>query len=321
MIVVTGAAGFIGSNMIKKLNDEGYEDIIAVDHFFDPSKNLNIKDRKLATTIDRDSFLSWMDENAESVDFIFHLGARTDTSETNPLLLAALNTDYTKAIWNRCCTHQIPFLYASSASTYGQGELGFSDDVTLIPSLQPLNAYGQSKQDFDLWAIEQEMMPPCWWGLKFFNVYGPREAHKGNMASVINHAFLEIAETGQLKLFRSHRPEIQDGEQKRDFIYIQDVVNTLFWLMNHKRDSGIYNLGTGRARSFNDLANAVFSALELPPQIEYIDTPESYRTNYQYFTEADIQKIKSIGCPTDFYPLEKGVRMYIHEFYSMLLNP
>ncbi len=317
MIVVTGAAGFIGSCMIARLNESNFNNIIAVDVFQDEFKNQNLAGKKLRATIDREAFLPWLDENAEAVEFIFHLGAHTDTTEQDTDILRKLNTDYSKAIWKRCVDEQIPLIYASSAATYGAGENGFSDDENTLESLKPLNAYGQSKQEFDLWAISQEQKPFFWAGLKFFNVYGPNEYHKERMASVVYHSFHKIIESNTLKLFKSHRSDFEDGEQKRDFLYVKDAVEVMYWLMHHRKNSGIYNIGTGEARSFNSLATAIFKSLGLESKVEYVDTPEDIREKYQYFTEADIKKIKSIGYPMDFTTLEAGVDDYIKNY---LLN-
>ena len=219
MIIVTGAAGFIASNLIKKLNSEGFNHIIAVDKFDNPEKNKNLEDLKIQEKVERDVFFDWLSkQDAKKVEFIFHLGARTDTTEFDIALLTELNTDYSKKIWEKCIEMQIPLVYASSAATYGLGELGYNDDESKIPELKPLNPYGISKNEFDKWALQQEKKPFYWAGLKFFNVYGPREYHKGRMASVILHAYKQISETGKMKLFRSHNPEFKDGEQMRDFV-------------------------------------------------------------------------------------------------------
>lgn len=307
MIIVTGAAGFIGSNLIRKLNAENFNNIIAVDNFQNPEKNKNLPGLRLTASIDREVFAEWLDANQEEVEFVFHLGARTDTTERDEALLRTLNTDYSRMVWEKCCMYQIPLIYASSAATYGAGEHGYADDESRIPNLKPLNPYGVSKQAFDEWALEQPEKPFFWAGLKFFNVYGPGEAHKGRMASVIHHAFLQIRAEGRLTLFRSHCADYADGEQRRDFVYVGDVVDVLYWLMHHRRNSGIYNVGTGTARTFLELAKAVFQTLKLPEQIDFKDIPEDIRTTYQYFTEAPMNKLRSIGYARDFYSLEEGV--------------
>jgi ADP-L-glycero-D-manno-heptose 6-epimerase len=311
MIVVTGAAGFIGSCLIAKLNAENFNAIVAVDKFDNPIKNKNLEGKKILLQIDREDFLSWLDKNNEEVEFIFHLGARTDTTEFDMALLERLNTNYTKEVWKRCVAYQIPLVYASSAATYGLGEYGYKDDEEVIPKLKPLNPYGISKNEFDIWALRQEKKPLFWAGLKFFNVYGPGEYHKGRMASVVFHAYNQIKTSGKMKLFRSHNPDFKDGEQTRDFVYVKDVTSVCYFLMRHRKDSGIYNLGSGKARTFLDLVKSVFSTLNLEENITFIDTPEDIRDKYQYFTEADMSKLKSIGYTKPFYSLEEGVKEYV----------
>ncbi|CAN5545734.1 ADP-glyceromanno-heptose 6-epimerase [soil metagenome] len=319
MIIVTGAAGFIGSCLIEKLNEENFNAIVAVDNFKIKTKNYkdkykNLQKKRISEYVERDAFFTWLNKNYELVEFIFHIGARTDTTEFDEKLLEVLNTNYTKEIWNKCVQYQIPLVYASSAATYGLGEFGYKDDESTIPKLRPLNPYGKSKNDFDIWALQQHQDPFFWAGLKFFNVYGPNEYHKGRMASVIFHAYHQIRETGKMKLFKSHKPEVLDGEQKRDFIYVKDVVEVCYFLMHHRKDSGIYNLGTGTARTFLDLSRSVFQSMGKPEDIAYIDTPEDIRDNYQYFTEADMEKLRSISFDRDFTSLEEGVNEYVQEF-------
>ncbi|MEO1099932.1 MAG: ADP-glyceromanno-heptose 6-epimerase [Bacteroidota bacterium] len=310
MIVVTGAAGFIGSRLIRKLNNENFNYIVAVDKFDNPLKNKNLEGLKILEQVDRGVFMPWIDINHEEIEFIFHIGAKTDTTLFDIELLTRLNTDYTKNIWKKCIEYQIPVVYASSAATYGLGENGYMDDESQIPGLKPLNPYGQSKQDFDLWALQQKENPFFWVGLKFFNVYGPNEYHKGRMASVVWHAYNQIKDTGEMKLFRSHNPDFKDGEQKRDFIYVDDVLDVCYWLMHHRKNSGIYNLGSGEARTFLDLTRAVFQAMGVPENISFIDTPEDIRDKYQYYTEADMDKLRSIGYSKKFLSLEEGVKKY-----------
>lgn len=314
MIVVTGAAGFIGSYLIKKLNQENFIAVIAVDGFEDPVKNKNLEGLRIQEKVDLHEFRTWLDKHYELVEFIFHIGAITDTSEFDKQLLNQLNTQYAKDLWTRCVQYQIPFVYASSAATYGLGEFGYNDDETLIRKLKPLNPYGQSKQDFDLWALQQREKPFFWTGLKFFNVYGPQEYHKGRMASVIWHAFTQIQKTGKMKLFRSHNPQYKDGEQMRDFIYVKDVVEVCYFLMHHRKNSGIYNLGSGKARTFLDLTRAVFKALNKPESIDFIDTPVDIRDKYQYFTEAKMDKLKKIGYAKPFHTLEEGTTDYVQNY-------
>lgn len=314
MIVVTGAAGFIGSQLIEKLNNENFNYIVAVDNFSDESKINNHKSLNIEERINRDQFIDWLRDHGDQVEFIFHIGAKTDTTLFDIETFDILNLNYTKAIWKLCVVHQIPLVYASSAATYGLGEHGYKDDEQLIPKLKPLNPYGQSKQDFDVWALEQDEKPFFWAGLKFFNVYGPNENHKGRMASVIWHAFHQIKKTGGMKLFRSHNPEYKDGEQQRDFVYVKDLVDVCYWLMHHRKDSGIYNLGSGKARTFNDLTQAVFKSMGNQENISYIDTPEDIRDKYQYFTEADMSKLRSIGYTKKFHTLEEGVEDYVKSY-------
>lgn len=314
MIVVTGAAGFIGSNLIEKLNDKGFNDIIAVDKFDNEAKNKNLEGLKIKDKVERNDFFEWLDQNHTETEFIFHIGARTDTTEFDWEVLKNLNLDYSKQVWERCVAYQIPLVYASSAATYGLGDLGYSDeDDNLSYRLQPLNPYGVSKNEFDKWALEQEKKPFFWAGLKFFNVYGPKEYHKGRMASVIWHAYNQINKTGEMKLFRSHNPAYHDGEQMRDFVYVKDVVEVCYFLMHHRKNSGIYNLGSGKARTFKDLVTAVFNNLQKPVNITYIDTPEDIRDKYQYFTEAKMDKLKSIGYDKPFHSLEEGVKSYVNK--------
>ncbi|HAA11030.1 MAG TPA: ADP-glyceromanno-heptose 6-epimerase [Cytophagales bacterium] len=313
MIVVTGAAGFIGSNLLKTLYNEGYHALIGVDHFENPIKNKHLENIPLWEKVNRDEFLPWLKANEKEVEFIFHLGARTDTAEFDRDLMNKLNTQYTKDVWTACSKFQIPLVYASSAATYGMGEHGFSDDEDLIEELRPLNPYGDSKQELDVWALEQRQQPFFWAGLKFFNVYGPHEEHKGRMASVVYHAYHQIKKTGGMKLFRSHNPDFEDGKQLRDFISVEDICFICIFLMHHRKDSGIYNAGTGKARSFLDLTNAVFEALDQPSNISFIDTPLDIRDKYQYFTEAKMDKLRSIGYDKGFIGLEEGVRRYVQE--------
>jgi len=312
MIIVTGAAGFIGSFLIQRLNQDNFNAIIAVDKFDNEEKNKNLVGLTIKEKIDRDQFFSWLDTHYETVEFIFHIGARTDTTELDTVLLNKLNTQYTKDIWVRCCKYQIPLVYASSAATYGLGEMGYDDEESKIAQLKPLNPYGQSKQDFDVWALAQKEKPFFWAGLKFFNVYGPNEYHKGRMASVIWHAYNQITKTGKMKLFKSHNPGYKDGEQMRDFVYVKDVAEVCMFLMNHRKNSGIYNLGSGKARTFLDLTKAVFKALGKPEVIEFVDTPADIRDKYQYFTEAKMEKLKGIGFSNEFTTLEDGTIDYVN---------
>jgi len=314
MIVITGAAGFIGSCLIGFLNEQGITDIVAVDRFRNPDKKPNLDGKDIAEQVEREAFHDWLDAHHGRVHFVFHLGARTDTCETNPEIFERLNTGYSQKVWTLCALYAIPLLYASSAATYGMGEQGFDDSHELIPRLKPLNLYGKSKNDFDKWALVQPQQPPFWAGIKFFNVYGPNEYHKGRMASVIFHAYSQAKETGRIKLFRSHRPEYKDGEQLRDFVYVKDVMEFLYHFFTQKPAAGIYNAGTGKARTFNDLAKAVFNALGKKINIEYIDTPADIRESYQYFTEAKISRLRNTGYIEPFASLEKGVEDYVRNY-------
>lgn len=316
MIIVTGAAGFIGSCLISRLNEENFNYIIAVDDFSDEHKNRNLEGKKILERVHRDVFFEWLDQNYYEVEFLFHIGARTDTTEFDRSIFDRLNVNYSKQIWQKCIEYQIPLVYASSAATYGLGELGYDDNESLIPQLKPLNPYGDSKNDFDLWALSQESKPFFWAGLKFFNVYGPNEYHKGRMASVIFHAFRQIQEKGSMKLFRSHHPDFNDGEQMRDFVYVKDVVEVCMFLMHHRRNSGIYNLGSGKARTFLDLAHGTFEALGLAPEIDFVDTPIDIRDKYQYYTQANMSKLRSIGYTKPFYSLENGISDYVKQYLS-----
>jgi ADP-L-glycero-D-manno-heptose 6-epimerase len=316
MIVVTGAAGFIGSNLTGKLNEKGHLSILAVDNFSRPDKNRNLENKTIREKIDRDAFMEWLSVRHREVEFIFHIGARTDTAEFDKSVFDKLNLGYTKAVWKACADYHIPLVYASSAATYGMGELGYEDSHAIVSRLKPLNPYGESKNDFDKWALQQNDFPPFWAGIKFFNVYGPNEYHKGRMASVIFHAFNQIEQTGKMKLFRSHNPEFKDGEQKRDFIYVKDVTEVLIYLYTNRPASGLYNLGTGKARTFLDLTKATFKAMNRTPAIEFIDMPEDIRDKYQYFTEARMDKLGNAGYTKPFHSLEQGVQEYVKQYLS-----
>ena len=311
MIVVTGAAGFIGSCLVSKLNKENFNDVVVVDDFSFPEKNKNLEGKIISQRIERKDFQAWLKQNEKLVQIVIHIGARTDTTEFDTEIFDELNLNYTKEIWNTCVEFGLPMIYASSAATYGMGENGYDDNHEVVEKLKPLNPYGDSKNDFDKWALKQEEQPYFWAGLKFFNVYGPNEFHKNRMASVIFHTFNQIEKTGGMKLFRSHNENYKNGEQLRDFVYVKDVVEVIYFLMNHRKDSGLYNLGTGTARTFLDLAKNTFNALDLEPNISFIDTPEDIRDKYQYFTEANMNKLKSIGYDKPFHTLEEGVKDYV----------
>ncbi|MBC7946953.1 MAG: ADP-glyceromanno-heptose 6-epimerase [Chitinophagaceae bacterium] len=322
VIMVTGAAGFIGSCMTGFLNEKGFNRLIIVDDFSEADKEANYRDKTFKWKVERNELFQWLESATITIDFVFHLGARTDTTEFDYSIHEELNVEYSKKIWSYCAKHSIPLVYASSAATYGNGELGYSDDHSLVDRLQPLNPYGVSKNEFDKWALQQPTAPPYWSGLKFFNVYGPNEYHKARMASVIFHSFIQILDKGKVRLFRSHRPDFKDGEQLRDFIYVEDVLAVCYWFMQvwsggspaANVASGLYNLGTGKARSFNDLVTAIYTALGKEVNIEYFDTPMDIRDKYQYFTEADMAKLREAGYDKEFYSLEKGVEDYVIKY-------
>jgi ADP-L-glycero-D-manno-heptose 6-epimerase len=314
VIVVTGAAGFIGSCLVAQLNRDGFEQLILVDDFSDKDKTMNLKGKKYLHKVHRDQFNDWCASHPGLIQYIFHLGARTDTTSRDIEAFRKLNLLFSKSVWEYCTANNIPLVYASSAATYGDGSLGYKDDEALVPELQPLNPYAVSKNEFDKWALEQQHCPPFWAGVKFFNVYGPNEYHKERMASVVLHAYSQIKKRGKVNLFRSHRPEYKDGEQMRDFIYVKDIVNICIWLMQQRPAVGLYNGGTGKARTFNDLVNAIFAAISMQPVIEYIDTPEDIRDAYQYFTEADMNKLLAAGYKMPFCSLEEGVADYVNTY-------
>ncbi|MDO9511468.1 MAG: ADP-glyceromanno-heptose 6-epimerase [Bacteroidales bacterium] len=314
MFVVTGAAGFIGSCMVSRLLSSGIKKVIAVDDFSREDKNRNILSIPSESRIERSVFFEWLSKNYDDVEAIIHLGARTDTTEFDKSVFDELNLSYSCKVWEACVQYNIPLLYASSAATYGEGEFGYKDDHDLIPKLKPLNPYGESKNEFDKWVLKQKHHPPFWAGFKFFNVFGPNEYHKGRMASVVYHSFKQIHQTGLVKLFRSHRLDFDDGMQLRDFVFVGDVVEILFRMIQEKPASGIYNLGSGHARAFLHLAKAVFSALGLEPRIEFVDTPEDIRDKYQYFTEADMGKLMSALPGFVFTPLEDAVGIYVSDY-------
>jgi len=312
-IVVTGAAGFIGSVLANYLNINNLDNIIIVDDFTKLEKLPNYNTLPY-DSIERDQFIDWLDKHHNDIDTVIHLGARTDTTEFDYSVFEKLNLNYSKNIWNICTNYGIDLYYASSAATYGDGALGYDDDLEIIDKLQPLNPYGLSKNEFDKWAIKQINKPRHWAGFKFFNVYGPNEYHKKRMASVVFHGYNQIKDEGKIKLFKSHRPDYKDGEQKRDFVYVKDVIKVLFWFLEHRPENSIYNLGTGTARSFIDLAKSIFSAMNIKENIEFIDMPKDIRDKYQYFTEANMTKLHNIGYNYSFYSLENGISDYVKNY-------
>lgn len=320
-IVVTGAAGFISSVFVQYLNEQGLNQLLLVDDFGVEAKRTNWETKNYIKVIERQAFLVQLEDDAFEIDLIVHLGARTDTTEFNYAIHEELNLEYSKSLWHFATAKKIPFIYASSAATYGAGEHGYEDSHAILDQLQPLNPYGISKNEFDKWAIAQTEHPPYWTGLKFFNVYGPNEGHKGRMASVIFHAFNQIKSAGVVKLFKSHRPEFKDGEQLRDFIYVKDLVAVIDWMIHAMLSkewvaskNGLYNLGTGKARSFYDLAANTFIAQGLTPNIEFVEMPEDIRDTYQYFTEANMAKLRAAGYDKPFSTLEEGVQDYVANY-------
>jgi len=315
IILITGAAGFIASCMATFLNRHGYVNLILVDDFTCERKTENFLHIKSLAIIERNDLESFLQEE-NKIALVLHFGARTDTTEMDYSVHEKLNVMPSKILWAYCTKHQIPLIYASSAATYGNGEFGYTDNHEGIEKLKPLNPYGISKNEFDKFVIQQDLTPPHWYGLKFFNVYGPNEYHKGRMASVILHAFQQIKEKGSLKLFRSHHPDYSDGGQMRDFIYVKDVIAVTYWLMHQLPASGIYNLGTGKATTFLQLAEAIFSSMNVETKIKFIDTPLDIREKYQYFTEADMTKLKEAGYTKNFYSIEEGVSGYLKGYLN-----
>jgi ADP-L-glycero-D-manno-heptose 6-epimerase len=322
IIIVTGAAGFIGSCMVQTLNDNGYENVIIVDDFGVEGKRNNWQHKKFINAVERQTLFDWLEINKPQIASFIHLGARTDTTEFNYAIHEELNVEYSKNVWQYCIQNNVPLIYASSAATYGNGEFGYDDNHEIPFKLQPLNPYGVSKNEFDKWALKETTQPPFWAGLKFFNVYGPNEYHKARMASVIWHSFNQIKKDGVVKLFKSHRPDFKDGQQLRDFIYVKDLINVILWMMETidsreaTIDCGLYNLGTGKARSFEDLVKATFAGLDLKSNIEYIDMPLDIRDKYQYFTEANMKKLQDSGYTNEFYSLENGIDDYVRNYLN-----
>lgn len=315
MIIVTGGAGFIGSCMVRTLNDAGFKDIVIVDNIACTDKWMNMRNKQYITYYHKNEFLAKLSE-LENVTAIIHMGAQSATTEKDFDYLWKNNFEYTKALWNYCAEKQIQFIYASSAATYGDGEMGFDDECD-IDKLLPLNGYGYSKQLFDQWVKHQATTAPKQHvGLKFFNVYGPNEYFKGSMASMIFHGFNQINEFGKIKLFKSCNPNYKDGEQLRDFVYVKDVCKVMLWFLQHPEKNGLFNVGTGRAQSFRELAEATFHALGLEPNIEYIEMPMHLRKKYQYYTKAEMSKLRAAGYTEPFVNLEEGAKDYVCEHLS-----
>lgn len=310
MIIVTGGAGFIGSCVVRTLNDAGYDDIIIVDNISETDKWMNMRNKRYVKYIHKSEFLQEL-PTYQNVEAIIHMGAQSATTERNFDYLWKNNFEYTKALWYYCADHQISFIYASSAATYGDGSFGFDDQMD-IDLLRPLNGYGYSKQLFDQWVKHQaQTFPRQHVGLKFFNVYGPNEYFKGSMASMVFHGFNQIREKGEIRLFKSCNPKYEDGGQLRDFIYVKDICNVIMFFLRNPNLSGLFNVGTGQAQSFRELAEATFHALNMKPNIVYIDMPEKLRGKYQYYTQANMDKLLRLGYPLPFANLEKGVTDYV----------
>ncbi len=312
MIIVTGAAGFIGSCIVSKLNQEGINDIIAVDVLRENDKWKNLRHLDFDDYLDRENLLPFLQQSTK-IEAIIHMGACSATTEQDSAYLMENNYRYTLHLAEWAVKNNVRFIYASSAATYGMGEFGYDDDESRLQELKPMNMYGFSKQLFDLKARRQGWLDKIA-GLKFFNVYGPNEYFKDDMSSVIFKAFNQITETGQVRLFKSHRPDFKDGEQLRDFVYVKDAVDMVYFLLKNKNVNGIYNAGTGKARSFKDLVSSTFMAMGLEPNIKYIDMPETIRDRYQYFTQAEMEKIKTAGYDKKFYPLEDGIKDYVQNY-------
>lgn len=317
MIVVTGGAGFIGSAFLHRLNQEECDEILVVDNLGKSSKWLNILGKKYLNYIHKDAFLDVLESGKlrGQLNAVVHMGACSSTTETDADYLMQNNVHYSRRLAEYCLEQSIRFVYASSAAVYGDGTQGYSDDLEKSDSYRPLNRYGYSKQLFDRWVIESKAVEQVV-GLRFFNVYGPNEQHKGGMKSVVHKAFHQMKEQGEVKLFKSYRDDYADGDQKRDFIYVKDCAEILWWLLNHSKTNGIFNVGTGRARSWNDLAKAVCQALGEEPKISYIDMPDELRGQYQYFTEADLTNLEESGCPPPETTLEEGVKDYVQNYLS-----
>ena len=316
MWIITGATGFIGSALVWELNEHGETNIVISDHVAPSERGDLLKKRKYKDFVKADELFRYLDAHASDIKGVFHMGACSSTTETNEDYLRKNNVEYTQRLFYFCTDRQIPYVYASSGACYGDGTKGF-DDATDPGAFKPLNLYGWSKLNFDIWATKQTKTPPRWYGLRFFNVYGPNEYHKGDMSSVAFKAFKQIQETGRLKLFRSHHADYKDGEQLRDFVYVKDIVRWMREMMaDAKVESGIYNMGFGQARTWLDLARATFSGVDKPVEIEWIEVPANIRGQYQYFTEAKMDRLLAQGLSKPRWPLDEGVRDYVTNYLN-----
>ncbi|TDT67933.1 ADP-glyceromanno-heptose 6-epimerase precursor [Hypnocyclicus thermotrophus] len=318
MIIITGAAGFIGSAIAWQLNENGRDDLILVDKLKTEEKWKNIAKRDYYDWVDREELFEYLanEEIAKEIEAVIHMGACSATTEKDMDFLMKNNYEYSKKLWEFCTRYNIKYIYASSAATYGLGEQGYNDEINLEghKKLRPLNKYGYSKKIFDIWALKQKETPKNWVGFKFFNVYGPNEYHKGRMASMVFHSYNQAKENGYVKLFKSHNKNFKDGEQLRDFVYIKDVVSIIEYFLNNNIENGVYNLGTGKERSFYDLAYNTLVNANKNPKIEFVDMPMDLRGRYQYFTKAEINKLRKIGYTKEFYTLEEGVKDYVRNY-------
>jgi ADP-L-glycero-D-manno-heptose 6-epimerase len=321
MILVTGGAGFIGSNLVARLTEEGRR-VVVDDTLGVGDKWRNLARHPLDELVAPDGLDRFLARRGQEVEVVYHLGAVTSTIETDVTLLTETNVHLSQHLWKWCAGHGVPFVYASSAATYGDGSKGFRDDDSSahLGRLRPLNAYARSKHAFDCWVAgevrEGGATPPRWYGLKLFNVYGPNEYHKGDMRSVAAKAYAQASRIEPVTLFRSHHPAYADGGQKRDFVYVDDCVDVLVWLLAHEPANGLYNVGTGRAQTWLELVDALFSALGIEPRIEWMDVPLPLRDRYQYFTEADLGKLRTAGYGGSFRPVEEGVREYVEQYLN-----
>lgn len=321
MIVVTGGAGFIGANLLADLETHGGAKLVVCDDLSIGDKQQNIAKRSLHDVIPPDKILEFLNKSGPTVRAVFHLGAESSTTATDAAAIVDNNFRFSQDLWHWCTAANVPLIYASSAATYGDAEFGFDDDPApdYLARLRPNNLYGWSKLLFDRWAVAtaaRGAAPPQWAGLRFFNVYGPNENHKGGQRSVVPQLYAQIAETGRARLFRSHRQGIAHGEQKRDFIHVDDCCNVMLWLFENPAIGGLFNVGTGQARTFLDLAHAVFTAMDLPPNVEFIDAPPQVESHYQYFTEALIERLRSAGYDAPFTSLEAGVASYVRDYLA-----